>query len=146
MDFLADEHDPSPSLDLHISNSNAAEYQAAAIASPSDFRAATPFSLRNVQDETPEAMMFEDQSAFRGDTTQQTVGSARSSTHTAEQFKTPGGGEGKSEFGGFGTSFKQSVAKKVPAFEGARPETCEQRLERILNPEGSEKSRRLIQM
>ena len=61
MDFLDDELHPSPSLDLKISNSNAAEYQEqAAVASPSTFEAATPFSLGNVQEETPEAMMFED--------------------------------------------------------------------------------------
>jgi len=59
MDFCDNELQPSPSLDLKISNSNAAEYEDA-VASPSQFEAATPFSLRNVQGETPEAMMFED--------------------------------------------------------------------------------------
>ena len=61
MELLEDELHPSPSLDLKISNSNA-EYAGEEVSSPTlHFEAASPFTLGNLRDETPQAMMFVDQ-------------------------------------------------------------------------------------
>lgn len=115
MDLQDDELRPSSSLDLKISNSNA-EFIGQGLASPTPgFKEATPFSLSKLQDETPEALMFEDQAlpASTSSIHQTTEGSEKSSAHTADRFKTPNAGDGKSDFGGVNSSFRQSVAKRV---------------------------------